>query len=346
MARKRKRPLIFVCDLTPGTTVDSCFFLRQIAPNAGNGPKLRARIWDRTGEAALIVWEWDPRVALADGPYRVVGTVGTYAGSVQVCADRLEACPLEADLMELLPAAPRPIAAMWADLERLCAGCGSPPLRALFNLILADQALCERWQQAPAAVRHHHAYLGGLLEHSLGVARVALAIADHYPALDRDLLLAGALLHDLGKTEAYRIQGTPDMTDQGRLLGHVYPGAYLVHRFIERLPDFPPELRDRLLHLIGSHHGERQFGVLEVPKTPEAVVLHYADNVDAKLSAVFAACQQANGQAWTAPVRSLQDERVFVGSGNATPAMPAPGTLDLLDDPFQGSLFACDDPDA
>ncbi|HHX40917.1 MAG TPA: HD domain-containing protein [Armatimonadetes bacterium] len=322
--------------------MDSHFLLRGFSPGSGNGPKLRARVWDRTGEAALIAWDWEEGRVLADGPYRVVGSVGIYAGSMQLCAERVEPCPPDADLQDLLPSASRPVAEMWEELERRCAECGNVHLRALLSLCLADAALCDRWRRAPAAVRHHHAYAGGLLEHTLGVAEIALTLASRFPHVDRDLLLTGALLHDIGKVEAYRTNAPPEMTDRGRLLGHVYPGARIVDRFIDRLEEFPAELRDRVLHLIGSHHGDRAHGVFEVPKMPEAIVLHFADNVDAKMNAVLRACEQAEGQAWTAPVRSLDDERLFIGSAPAEFAA-GEGILDQLDDPFGGGLFARDD---
>jgi len=342
MARKRKRPLILIRDLVPGTKVDSHFLLRGFSPGSGNGPKLRARVWDRTGEAALIAWDWEEGRVLADGPYRVVGSVGIYAGSMQLCAERVEPCPPDADLQDLLPSASRPVAEMWEELERRCAECGNVHLRALLSLCLADAALCDRWRRAPAAVRHHHAYAGGLLEHTLGVAEIALTLASRFPHVDRDLLLTGALLHDIGKVEAYRTNAPPEMTDQGRLLGHVYPGARIVDRFIDRLEGFPSELRDRVLHLIGSHHGERAHGVFEVPKTPEAIVLHFADNIDAKMNAVQIACEQAGGQAWTAPVRSLADECLFIGSASAAFAADE-GISEPLEDSLGSDLFAHDD---
>ena len=331
MARRRKRSLILIRDLCPGMEVDSYFFVHQSSPTSGNGPRLRARIWDRTGEATLISWSWEPGLTLPDGAYRIIGSVDTYAGNIQVCAERVEPCPPDIDLQELLPAAPRPIPEMWADLSRFCEKCGDTHLRALLILCLAEEDLCERWKRAPAAVRHHHAYTGGLLEHTLGVVGLAVSLGEHFPALDRDLLLAGAVLHDIGKTEAYTATGLPDMTDQGRLLGHVYPGIRIVEGILARLPDFPAELRMRLLHLIGSHHGERQFGVLEVPKTPEAILLHHADNLDAKMNAVLAACEQARGQLWTQPIRSLDNERVYLGGRSDASTEPAPeGIMDQL----------------
>lgn len=345
MSRRRKRPLTLVSELIPGSTVESYFFLRQFALGAGSGPKLRARLWDRTGEAALIAWEYDLDDPPEDGAYLVVGSVSTYGGNLQVCADHLEPCPPDVDLQELLPAAPRSTTAMWSELERLCAHCTDPDLHALLRLFLEDDDLCERWRQAPAAVRHHHAYAGGLLEHTLGVAGLALTLARHFPSADRELLLVGALLHDIGKTEAYAAFGPPEMTDRGRLLGHVYPGTRLVEEKIRCLPSFPAELRDCLLHLIGSHHGDRQYGVLEVPRTPEALLLHYADNLDAKMHAVQAACQQARGQAWTRPVRSLDDERLFLGSsGGHGERSPRESIADrIADDLFAEHLFDADD---
>ncbi|MBI3948333.1 MAG: HD domain-containing protein [Armatimonadetes bacterium] len=340
--RRQRRPLVFVRDLVPGTAVDSCFLLRGATLGGGNGPKLRARIWDRTGDAQLIAWQWDSAAPLVDGAYHVAGSVNVYQGNVQIAADRIEACPPDTDLQELLPTAPRSVAGMWGELERLCATCGHPDLHALLHLCLNDAALCEQWRRAPAAVLHHHAYAGGLLEHTLGVINVALSLAEHFPAADRDLLLAGAVLHDIGKTEAYTTTGLPDMTDRGRLLGHVYPGVRLVDGLIEQLPGFPQELRDRLLHVIGSHHGEREFGVLEVPRTPEAILLHYADNLDAKMKAVTAACEDSRGRAWTGPVRSLGGERIYLGTEN-NGVLFAP--REPLEDILNQGLFAFDAPD-
>jgi 3'-5' exoribonuclease len=206
---------------------------------------------------------------------------------------------------------------------------------ALLKRIFADEELCERLRRIPAATRHHHNYQGGYLEHTLGVMRLALNVAAHYPQVDRDLLLAGAFLHDIGKVEAYTLRsGLPEMTDQGKLLGHVYLGVRRVEKLVDGLSGFPEDLRYRLLHLIGSHHGEREFGVLEVPKTPEAILLHYLDNIDAKMKAALTATEQANGRTWTAPVASLGQERLYVGvpaeeeppHPSEAGGAPAPGT--------------------
>lgn len=342
MQHKHQRPLVLVRDLAQGMPIDSCFFLRSATIGSGSGPKLRARIWDRTGEVPLICWEWERGAPLEDGAYHVVGNVTVYQGTLQVTAEEIEPCPIGSDLQELLPAAPRAPEEMWRELESLCAKCIHPHLRALLRLVLQNKTLCQRWRQTPAAMVYHHAYIGGLLEHTLGVAHLARALAECFPWVDRDLLLAAALLHDIGKTEAYTTNGLPDTTDRGRLLGHIYLGVRLVDAWIERLPGFPQELRDRLLHAIGSHHGELQFGALEVPRTPEALLLHFADNLDAKMKAIRDACDTSEGKAWSAPVRALGGERIYLGTREHN--TPPNSSKPLEQHPIQ-RLFSFDDDD-
>jgi 3'-5' exoribonuclease len=167
---------------------------------------------------------------------------------------------------------------------------------------MRDAELVERFKRAPAAKSMHHAYLGGLLEHTVGVAGLALRIGEHYPELDRDLLLAGAILHDLGKVREFVYDLVIDYSHEGRLLGHMVQGVEIVEEKLRSLKTFPAEDALLLKHLILSHHGEAEFGAVKLPMTREAVALHCADDLDAKMNSLTRILGESKspGDAWTA----------------------------------------------
>jgi len=173
----------------------------------------------------------------------------------------------------------------------------------------------------------HHACLGGLLEHTLSVAGLALKICEHYPRLDRDLLLAGALLHDLGKIKEFSYASLPfDYTDQGRLIGHLVLGAEMVRRQAESVPDLAPARLDQLLHLILSHHGRHEFGSPCLPMTSEAILLHHLDDMDAKMELIDRLSEQVEGDGyrWSDYQRSLERFLYLRGRDAVPPPQPAP----------------------
>jgi 3'-5' exoribonuclease len=190
------------------------------------------------------------------------------------------------------PTAPRPIAEMWTELEQIVASVGSPHLRSLLKTIVATNE--ERLKIWPAARTVHHAYRGGFLEHVLKVAEVGRSLAIMYDA-DADLVVAGALLHDIGKLQELEYDITTSYTRDGNLIGHITLGALQVADAIRRIPDFPDALRSALIHLIASHHGERDRGSPVEPMTVEAYILAAADNLDATLNQVRHAIQQNEG---------------------------------------------------
>jgi 3'-5' exoribonuclease len=165
----------------------------------------------------------------------------------------------------------------------------------------ADHAFISRFKKVPAAKMFHHSYLGGLLEHTLSVSQMAVAASDHYPDLDGDLLLAGAILHDIGKTEELDFERTIDYSDQGRLLGHIVLGVMMLEKKLTLFKEFPPELAMRLKHLILSHHGEFDFGSPKRPKFLEAFALHLIDDLDAKINGLSRMLKEDRQEgAWTA----------------------------------------------
>lgn len=210
----------------------------------------------------------------------------------------------------MVPATPYDIDALWSEALELIDGLADEALRETVRGIFLEHE--ETLRRAPAARNIHQAYRGGLLEHSVMVARDAEYYARKYPELDADLLLAGALTHDLGKLVELTDEPPYDYTDDGRLLGHLYQGARMIERAAAET-DLEPERARMLVHLILSHHGEREYGAVTTPKTREAVVLHYLDNIDAKLSIFRRYVAESGPGPWTAPAWELGKAPLWKG---------------------------------
>ncbi|MFZ1614106.1 MAG: HD domain-containing protein, partial [Holophaga sp.] len=212
------------------------------------------------------------------------------------------------DLSRFFPTSKRPIEGMLAEMDALIDSIGDPWIRKLLsNLLVEDVELRAAFAKAPAAKSLHHVYLGGLLEHTLSVAGMAEKACAHYPAMNRDLLLAGVFLHDLGKTAELAYQRSFGYSDAGNLIGHISMESEWVSRAIAGIPQFPEELRMQILHCILAHHGKLEFGSPVVPKTPEALLLHYLDDLDGKLEGMFRAIADEAGMGnWTPFSRSLE----------------------------------------
>lgn len=208
----------------------------------------------------------------------VTGRVNEHRGRLQVNIEHIEPTEL-ASLEEYLPTAKRPMEEMKDELDGLLASVEDPDLSRLLSAIFDDKATYEAFTRAPAAKRYHHACHGGLLEHTLSVARLVLAAGDLYPEMDRDMAVTVALLHDIGKMPGYD-PITFEFTEEGQLLGHLSMGVLLVSRAIDSLPDFPERLRLQVLHAILAHHGFEERGSPVRPMTLEAMVLHNADTLD------------------------------------------------------------------
>jgi len=172
---------------------------------------------------------------------------------------------------------------MWRQLEGVMAGIANPHLKALLDAIFADEDIASRYRRAPAAKQIHHAFLGGLIEHVLSVCVMAKQAAAHYADIDRDLLLTGVLLHDIGKIYELKYERGFTYSTDGQLLGHIAIATRIVYDKLRSIPDFPPKLRVMLEHMILSHHGKLEFGSPKLPSFPEALLLHYLDDMDSKM---------------------------------------------------------------
>lgn len=283
-----------ISDLRSGQTIDGCYACSEVENACDRNGKafLRLRLRDATGEVKGIHFDpSDEALGMTTGDVAVV--VGTYSvhpqygPQVQVRRLRLASAD-EYELSEIVPVSPIDAGELGERLHALLDSVDEPSLRALLERAFdGAREPGATFVIAPAAVRNHHAYRHGLLEHSLIVAECAADVAARHDSVDRDMVVAGGLLHDIGKIHAYTSDGmVPLMTDVGRLHGEIVIGQNLVQRLIDELPDFPPELALRLSHIVISHHGMREKGSPVVPMTREAIIVHYCDDMTARVAAV------------------------------------------------------------
>jgi len=287
-------PRTFVNQLTqPGTSVEQVFQVaeKSLRTTRKGGHFITARLRDRTGEMPAVCWDATEALFAAipqDGYALVQGRVDTYNDAPQVVIEAMRpARQEEVDLADFLPTGPGDPEAQAARLKEILDTVERPALRALVEAVWADATLLASFKRAPAAAKLHHAYLGGLLEHTLGIAEAAVKLCEHYDRLDRDLLLVGALWHDLGKTAELAYADALGYTDAGKLVGHITQGVLMLEEKIRAVraagTAFPEELAHLCRHLVLAHHGEHAFGSPKLPMTAEAIALHHLDNIDAKL---------------------------------------------------------------
>ncbi len=276
-------------------------------------PYLMLTVMDATGEMAGRVWDNADQL-LPECPVGAVislsGKAESYKGVMQLKIDTLKRVdPATVDPADFLPTTPGDIKAMVRELSGIADGVENPFLRDLLLAFLKDRKFMALFKAAPAAKAMHHAYVGGLLEHTLALARLAGQICTLYPALDRSLLLAGVLLHDIGKVKEFDTAKIPaDYSDEGRLVGHMVLGIGMIDERISTIKGFPPDLAARLKHLILSHHGSHEFGSPVLPMTIEAFVLHFLDNLDAKIAYFDRLGSQVQGEGyqWSDYQRNLE----------------------------------------
>jgi 3'-5' exoribonuclease len=302
-------------DIRENQQLDSIFLIKEMsrAETRNGNPYLSLVLMDKSGEIGGRVWEdadrWQSECTIGRIA-RVTALAQSFKGILQLKINTIRAIPPgEADPSLFVPAAPGDPKVMAAELLKLAKEVENPFLRELLLAFFQDRKFMATFKQAPAAKAMHHAYLGGLLEHSLGVARLACKVADLYPAADRSLLLAGALLHDIGKVEEFSFATYPfDYSDSGRLMGHHVLGVEMIQTRLARIAGFPPDLAVRLKHLILSHHGRHEFGSPALPMMLEAFILNFLDDLDAKINYIQRLGSQtaAAGYQWTDYQRSLE----------------------------------------
>jgi len=255
------------------------------------GQYLSLTLSDASGQIEGRVWEEGETVAASfeEGDViRVRGKIERFQDQLQLRVSSIERpSPEEIAPDQFLPPCRRDIGPLEEDLRATIESIESPYLRRLVDSFYDDAEFMERFRRAPAAVRLHHAYVGGLLEHTVEVLSLLEGLCQHYPDIDRDLVMSGALLHDIGKLEELASTTTFDYTDLGRLIGHIAISDQMVCDAMDAIEGFPEHTRMMVRHLILSHHGSREMGSPEPPKTLEAMALHQVENADAQVNRVW-----------------------------------------------------------
>ena len=324
---------VFVSDLQDGQAVDEVFVVRdRTLRKKRNGEDfLKLSLADCSGSVPAVAWEHalelhglaEPGTAL-----RVRGRhdISERYGRQLTVETLLPAEEHEYRLVDLMEGPAVSPEQMEADLRRLIATVHNPHLaRLLDSLYGPESPVWQRFRRAPAAKFYHQAYAHGLLEHTLSVGQAVSAISTSFPGIDRDVAVTGALIHDVGKIEAYSLDpGVIDLSDEGRLLGEIPLGYYLVRRQIEQLDGFPPELARAVLHIVLSHHGALENGSPVIPATREATIVHAIDNLGGKLGS-FDRLEKGlqQGESWSQWDRALSGAAYFAGA--AREQAPAPG---------------------
>jgi 3'-5' exoribonuclease len=318
-------------DILDNQTVDGVFLVREVnrGETKAGKPFLALTIMDASGQIAGRVWENADQYFDSCQPgatIRVKALAQSYRGVLQLRIDHLESCAVSAaEMAQLVPATAGDITAMAAELLRLAKTIANDHLRQLVLAFYNDRETFALFKKAPAAKYMHHACLGGLLEHTLGVARAAEAVSGLYPAVDRSLLLAGAMLHDIGKLIEFNYDALPyDYSDRGRLVGHMVLAIEMIQEKVAAIAGFPEETATHLKHLILAHHGRHEFGSPTLPMMLEAFILNFIDDLDAKIDYISGLGRQFKdaGYQWTDYQRNLE-RFLYVRGSAAGPEQPA-----------------------
>jgi 3'-5' exoribonuclease len=279
----------YVSDLKPNQVVTTTLLvhIKDVRQKKSGEPYLSLLLGDRTGEVDAKMWDNVTDVIDTferDDFIKVKGLLQVFQNRPQLTIHKMvRVLDTEIDFADYFPASTRDPAEMFAELRGIVAGIQNQHLRPLLEAFLDDEPLARMYRIAPAAKHVHHAFLGGLIEHVLSVCNLCRATAAHYKYVDLDLLLTGAVLHDVGKVAELTYDRSFGYSTEGQLLGHIIIGLRLLHEKLQRFPEFPSKLRVLVEHLIVSHHGELEYGSPKVPLFPEALLLHHLDNLDSKM---------------------------------------------------------------
>jgi len=309
--------------MTPGAgfkeneTFDRIFLLKAISEHRTRKGKPFLTLVFGTPEGDVEARAWDmgmsslPSLDTGD-PVSARGTAVSYMERIQLNVERIEKVTTGVDPRKLYPSSHQ----TEAQLKEQYAGCvkriRDKKLVSLFSVMEKDKQFMEAFFISPAATTMHHARIGGLMEHSIGVCTLTDAVAEAHSWLNRDLLIAGSLLHDIGKVREYAITGDFSFTMEGKLIGHINLGVEMFQSWLQQIPDFPARLSMDIQHIILSHHGQLEYGSPKLPATPEALVVHFADDLDAKLDMIKDASRDPDVE--EAYVRGLR--RMFQFSDN------------------------------
>jgi 3'-5' exoribonuclease len=318
----------FVKEMTDGESIEEVFLVadKQVRANRNGNLYLQMDLADRTGTINARQWNPGDGVARAFdvGDFVLVrGKAQLFQGAMQVIVNQVERVrpeKLGVDLADFLPTTQHDIGKLLERLRGVLLKLSNPHLRALVECYLMDADFVRDFSRAPAGIKNHHAYIGGLLEHVVTLLDAAERLLPLYPDLDRDLLLMGVFLHDAGKVRELTFSRSFGYSDEGQLIGHIVIGVEMLNEKLAQVPDltgepFPRELLLRLKHMILAHHGTYEFGSPKLPMTPEAIALHFLDNFDAKVHSFTRDIRDDRNStsAWT-PFNPQTQRKLFKGS--------------------------------
>ncbi len=331
-----KPPRIPIDELQPGARVeDQVYRIQQkdLRTTTSGSLYIHAVLADGSGQMLGRMWNASQEIydSIPEGGLLMVrGRVENYKGNRQFILDGVKTVePGMFDPADFLPRTRHDADAMWAEVKGILRSIENRDLLALIGKYINDPEFARDFRRAPAAITFHHAYLGGLVEHTRNLLRLAHVVCPLYPQISRDLVIAGVFLHDAGKTRELTYDANFEYTPGGQLLGHIVQGVLMLRDRIAELEletgqPFPADIELALQHIIVSHHGKFEFGSPRLPAIAEAIVVHYLDNLDAKVNMVFDAIEQDNdpNSAWTPYVKALETK---VYKRPLIPTKPAPG---------------------
>jgi len=327
----------FICDCSKheNKTITSSFVvaIKQVKPKKTGEPYLALTLADRTGQIEAKMWD-NVEDAIdtfeQDDFLKVKGLLNKYKNRFQLTIHKVRKMEeAEVDFSDYLPKTTKNIDELWQMLAAFISSFQNPYLKALVHSFMADPEIAQAYRNAPAAKTLHHAYIGGLLDHVVSLFRSCDLMSRNYPQIDRDLLLTGAFLHDIGKIHELTYTRSFTYSTEGQLLGHMVIELEMLHRKIAQVEGFPPELKILVEHMIISHHGQYEFGSPKLPMFPEALMLHYLDDLDSKMESMRAHFERESDfeSAWTSynPSlgRSLLNSAKYVQKAVAAPAPEA-----------------------
>ena len=316
----------FVSSLQDSQTVTTYFLVceKEVRATREGKTYLRVELGDATGRVEARMWDGFDRMAASferDDFVKVQARVETYRNKHQLVIEKIRrADENEIDPADFFAHTRENVDELYERLLQIVASVSNPWLRQLLESVVRDPEIVPRLKRAPAAKVMHHAYGGGLLEHVLSLCNLCRAVAGHYPEANADLLLSGAVLHDVGKLKELSYERSLGYTDEGELLGHILIEYELVSKKMDAIEGFPPELKILVQHMLISHHGQYEFGSPKLPMFREALLLHYLDDLDSKMGALRAALDSEQGEGnWTAfsgalERRILRADRFLAGS--------------------------------
>ena len=286
----------FICDCVrhENKVITSSFVVvaKQIKPKKSGEPYLALTLGDRSGQLEAKMWDNVDDVLYVfeqDDFLKVKGLINKYKNRFQLTIHKLrKLAEPEIQFDDYLPKTTKNIDELWQTLTAFISSFQNPYLRSLVQSFMADPQIAEAYRNAPAAKSLHHAYIGGLLDHVVSLFRSCDLICQNYPQINRDLLLTGAFLHDIGKIHELTYNRSFTYTTRGQLLGHMVIELEMLQAKLDLIPEFPKELKTLVEHMIISHHGQYEFGSPKLPMFPEALVLHYLDDLDSKMEAMRA----------------------------------------------------------